>query len=59
MALAENRAWDFRLYESLSAPLACRHDPPSHHGIVSFVVPHDGRLGLAVGLRPSRSAEPM
>jgi hypothetical protein len=59
LALAERRAWDVRLYESLSAPLACRHDPPSHHGIVSYVIPHGGSLGIAVGLRPSRSAEPI
>ena len=59
LALAESRAWDVRLYEPLSAPLACRHNPPSYHGIVSFVVPHGGQLGIAVGLRPSKSAEPM
>lgn len=52
LALAERRAWNLDLYAAVSAPLADRREPRSHHGIISWIVPRDGPPGLAVGLRP-------
>ncbi len=57
LALAERRAWSFDLYAAVSTPLARRHVPRPHHGIVSWIVPREGTLGLTVGLRPPRTAE--
>jgi hypothetical protein len=52
LALAERRGWDLGLYEAISAPLAARRGSPTHHGIVSWMVPRGGPVGVSVGLRP-------
>jgi hypothetical protein len=50
--IAESLAWDLNLYYQIAALLAERHCLSRHHGMVSFTVRNDGRLGMATGLRP-------
>jgi hypothetical protein len=52
LAGAERQGWDLAAYAAVSAPLAGCHEADVHHGLVSWLVPRDGPLGLSIGLRP-------
>jgi len=58
LACAARQRWNMAAYAAVSAPLADRHQPDEHHGLVSFVARHAGPLGFGVGLRPPLSHLP-